>query len=76
MQRLEEMDLDTRLPAPEAYPHMGIKASTAAVWRGQGKGPPYCRTGKLHGRVYYRVGDLLEWLRSGTFKSTSQESAG
>ncbi len=38
-------------------------------WRATGFGPPFLKLGK---RTLYRASDIEEWLRSRTFRSTSE----
>ena len=49
------------LTTRQASEFFGGSPSTATlhIWRGQRKGPPYC---KLGGRVFYRAVDLEAWI--------------
>jgi predicted DNA-binding transcriptional regulator AlpA len=48
---------------------IGLKSSTLEVWRWQGKGPPYCKIGRL---VRYAECDVLVWLDAQRHQNTSQ----
>ena len=47
------------LPSAEAATYLGISPKTLSNWRAAGRGPQYSRFGKVHGRVVYRIVDLV-----------------
>lgn len=49
-----------------------LSPRTLEKWRWAGTGPRFIRVG---GRVYYRLSDLEDWLRSQTRASTSDKGA-
>ncbi len=62
------------LVAPKQLKHLnlcGFSASRAAKLRVSGDGPPYYKIGS---RVFYRWGDILDWLEAQKRTSTSEES--
>ncbi len=48
----------------EAAKLLGLSVSSLARMAKQGRGPAYCRSGDVRGRVWYRPQDLAEWLES------------
>jgi hypothetical protein len=59
---------DGRMDTDNAAKYIGRTPKTMAMWRSQGKGPPYIRRGRIY---YYRL-DLDEWLADGRATSTAQ----
>lgn len=57
----------------QAAEHIGIKETTAEIWRCYGKGPRYLKIGRL---VRYRLSDLDAWLDQQARSSTSQQIEG
>lgn len=54
---------------------LGLQPQTLRAWRLRGFGPRYVRVGHGdRGRVFYRHEDLVAWLESRTFASTSEET--
>jgi hypothetical protein len=51
-----------------AAPLLGVKPGTLEVWRCQGKGPRFVKSGS---RVVYRLRDINEYLDSRTRRSTA-----
>ena len=51
---------------------LGLKPNTLEIWRLQGKGPRFRKIGR---NVRYAESDVLAWLDTHTFTSTSQQSA-
>ena len=47
------------IPAQHLSEYIGIAAQTLARWRHEGKGPSFK---KLGSRVFYKVGEVREWL--------------
>lgn len=61
------------LTTPQAAEYLGgLKINTLEIWRGQGRGIPYIKIGRL---VRYRLEDLDAYLTKQTRSSTSQEAA-
>lgn len=59
------------LTTPQAAEFLGgIKTNTLEIWRGQGRGVPYIKIGRL---VRYKVEDLEKYLADQTRSSTSQQ---
>jgi len=48
----------------EAAERLGLSVSTLARMAKEGRGPTYCRSGDVRGRVWYRPVDLSAWLES------------
>jgi predicted site-specific integrase-resolvase len=57
---------------PAAAPLLGVTPGTLQVWRCQGKGPRFIKSG---GRVIYRLRDINAYLDSRTRKSTADPGA-
>jgi len=55
-----------------AAPLLGITPGTLQVWRCQGKGPRYIKSGS---KVIYRLRDINAYLDSRTRKSTADPGA-
>ena len=53
-------DPDTLIPSNAIPPYTGNAEQTHVRWRHEGKGPPFVKLGR---RVFYRAGDLREWIR-------------
>lgn len=51
-----------------AAPLLGVKPGTLEVWRCQGKGPRFVKSGA---RVVYRLRDINAYLENRTRKSTA-----
>ena len=51
-----------------AAPLLGVKPGTLEVWRCQGRGPRFVKSGS---RVVYRLRDINDYLDSRTRKSTA-----
>ena len=52
---------------------LGVSCRTIEGWRRDGTGPEYCR---INGRlVRYRLGTVLEWVQSHSFKSIAEEKS-
>ena len=47
---------------------LGVRESTLANWRWNGRGPRYCKVGS---RIMYREIDLADWLETQVRQSTS-----
>ena len=60
-------DGDTLIPASDAPKYLGIAQQTMSRWRCEGKPPRYVCLGR---RVFYRSGDLREWVRSQVRENT------
>lgn len=59
----------------EAAVLLGLKGQTLRKWRHRGVGPRYFRLGTgTAARVVYSEEDILAWLRSRSFGSTSEET--
>jgi len=43
---------------------LGLSVSSLAKMAKEGRGPTYCRSGDVRGRVWYRPVDLSDWLES------------
>jgi predicted DNA-binding transcriptional regulator AlpA len=48
----------------EAAKTLNLACSTLARMAREGRGPSYCRSGDVRGRVWYRRADLAAWLES------------
>lgn len=60
---------DGRMTVESASLYLGLAQKTLAMWRCQGKGPPFIK----RGRIYYRKADLDQWIIEGAgCKSTAQ----
>lgn len=57
------------LNADQASEYLGIPKATLAKMRWAGTG---CRFLKIGARIYYRVGDLEDWLREHERLATSE----
>jgi hypothetical protein len=68
-----ESDPDRHLtPAELAARYNGrLSVRTLGNWRVTGDGP---RFRKIGGKVFYRLGDVIEWENRRSYKSTSQYS--
>jgi len=51
---------DTLIPANAISKYTGIAEQTHTRWRHEGIGPPFVKLGR---RVFYRAGDLRQWIR-------------
>ena len=60
---------DGRVDPKNAAAYCGLSVKTMANMRSRGEGPRFIKRG---GRVFYRIEDLDEWNRGGTFNSTAQ----
>jgi excisionase family DNA binding protein len=61
---VEMMTTDQPLTRDEAARYLGVSRNTLSSWAARKAGPPYSRSGKVRGRVWYRVRDLDAWLES------------
>jgi predicted DNA-binding transcriptional regulator AlpA len=50
------------LTRAQAAARLGLSPKTLKRYASEGRGPRYCRTGDVRGRVMYRVSDIAEWL--------------
>ena len=64
-------DDDALIRARDVSRHTGIARQTHARWRHEGVGPKFIRLGR---RVFYRAGDLREWIRSQVRENTIEAS--
>jgi len=63
------------IPTSQAAQMLGLKPQTLRVWRLEGKGPKYVRMGnQSHGRAYYDLSDIQEWISDRKYGSTSEET--
>ena len=69
IQRGAKMDDKILYSSNEASDVVGLSASTLAKLRLSGDGPVFVKLGR---RVFYRPGDLMEWVNARRFSSTSQ----
>ncbi len=53
-------DDDALIRGRDVSRYTGIAAQTHTRWRHEGVGPKFVRLGR---RVFYRAGDLREWIR-------------
>lgn len=60
---------DEILSSQDAAQFIGLSASTLAKMRLRGDGPIFIKTGR---RVFYARLDLLDWVESRKFSSTSE----
>ncbi len=60
-------DPDTLIRASEVPSYVGIARQTLSRWRHQGDPPRFVRLGR---RVFYRSGDLREWIRGQVRENT------
>ena len=60
-------DDDALIRARDVSRYTGIAQQTHTRWRHEGVGPKFARLG---GRVFYRAGDLREWIRSRVRQNT------
>lgn len=60
-------DDDALIRAQDVSRYTGIARQTHARWRHEGVGPRFVRLGR---RVFYRAGDLREWIRSRVRQNT------
>ncbi len=60
--------IDPIFDTHKAAPLLGVKPGTLEVWRCQGKGPRFIKSG---GRVVYRLSEINAYLDSRTRKSTA-----
>lgn len=60
-------DPDTLIRAGEVPSYVGIAQQTLNRWRHEGRPPRYVRLGR---RVFYRAGDLRDWIRSQVRENT------
>jgi predicted DNA-binding transcriptional regulator AlpA len=60
-------DPDVLIRAAEVPKYVGIAKQTLNRWRHQGNPPKFVRLGR---RVFYRAGDLREWIRSQVCENT------
>jgi len=56
----------------DAASFLGSKPSTLRAWRVKGKGPRFYKIG---GKVFYKDGDLNEWIEAQGRSSTSNVAA-
>ncbi len=66
----EQFSDDRLLSRSEVHTHFGLTQRFLEVSAIRGDGPPMIRVSR---RVYYRVGDLRDWIGSRRVASTSQE---
>ncbi len=66
--------VDSLLTSFELAKALKVAPRTPEAWRTRGHGPRYHRIGGKLGRVVYRWGDVLDYLNSRAFTSTSEES--
>ena len=64
----EQSKVEPVFDTHSAAPLLGVKPGTLEVWRCQGKGPRFVKSGS---RVVYRLRDINEYLDSRTRKSTA-----
>lgn len=50
-----------------------VSAQTLRNWRWRGRGPKFLRLSS--NRVRYRLSDVLDWMQSNTFSSTTEAEA-
>ena len=55
---------DQPLSRDEAARYLGVSRYTLSAWAARGTGPRYSRSGKVRGRVWYRVRDLDAFIES------------
>jgi predicted DNA-binding transcriptional regulator AlpA len=60
-------DPDALIRASEAPSYVGIARQTMSRWRHQGDPPRFVRLGR---RVFYRSGDLRDWIRAQVRENT------
>lgn len=60
-------DPDVLIRASDAPYYVGIARQTMSRWRHEGNPPRYVRLGR---RVFYRSGDLRNWIRSQVRENT------
>ncbi|MCP3719125.1 helix-turn-helix domain-containing protein [Paraburkholderia sp. CNPSo 3281] len=58
---------DGRIDTKGAATYTGYTVKTLAMWRSQGKGPPFVK----RGRVWYFIADLDAWLREGASRGAT-----
>jgi predicted DNA-binding transcriptional regulator AlpA len=68
LKALPEQD-DVLIAAAHVPAYIGLKAQTLARWRHEGNPPRYYRLG---GRVFYRAGDLRDWIRAQVRDNTTE----
>jgi len=61
---------DGRMDTKNSSTYLGISPKTMAMWRCEGKGPPFVKRGK----VFYFQADMDDWIRRGRASSTAQAS--
>lgn len=55
---------DQPLTRDQAARYLGVSRNTMSSWATRGTGPRYSRSGKVRGRVWYRVRDLDAFIES------------
>jgi len=60
-------DPDVLLRAAEVPSYVGIAQQTLSKWRHEGHPPRFVRLGR---RIFYRSGDLREWIRDQIHENT------
>jgi len=60
-------DPDVLIRAAEVPSYLGIAQQTLSRWRHEGNPPSFVRLGR---RIFYRAGDLRDWIRSQVRKNT------
>jgi predicted site-specific integrase-resolvase len=68
MPNQEQSKVEPVFDTHSAAPLLGVKPGTLEVWRCQGRGPRFVKSGS---RVVYRLRDINEYLDSRTRKSTA-----
>ena len=63
-------DEDHLIPARDLPRYTAVARQTYARWRHEGNGPKYTRLG---GRVFYRAGDVRQWIRGQVRQNTIQK---
>jgi predicted DNA-binding transcriptional regulator AlpA len=64
-------DPDTLIRASDVPEYVGIAKQTLNRWRHQGDPPRFVRLGR---RVFYRAGDLREWIRGQVRENTISQN--
>lgn len=60
-----------RLRVTDAAMYLGLSVSTLDTMRSKGRGPRYLRIG---GRVYYRRGDLDQYIEAGVVETSDSRA--
>ncbi|WP_368693175.1 hypothetical protein [Paraburkholderia sp. EG286B] len=63
---------DGRTDTKGAALYSGYTVKTLAMWRSQGKGPPFVK----RGRVWYFIADLDAWLCEGASRGATSAAEG